>query len=405
MPVDYNNPSGEKTSIYTYTKKRFDPGMPTLVYIVGGPGGTPRGTEFQLPNSNVLFFDQRGTACSRPETRNQFVNPHFYSSENTAHDILMILDSYQINKAVIYGHSYGTIPGTIFASKYPARVEHLILEGVVFHADATLWDAPRRKTNIERFFYSMSLAEQRKVLAISARSDVPKYWFSFMGRIMLASGGFASKFRTFLDQTLFQSSDNQNETDHSFVEMMNNVVPKIDPNAPDEEFFYGDVTMGMLGCQEMNMADPDLGELIFENGHLVNDKINLERISICSPLGLDQVTGDFYRAEQYPFVTPVTYLLGEEDSLTVIDQGIAHFKNSESLNKQMLIMSEGGHMPNLDQLMEASLADQTPESQKHYRQQLNEQVIFEKIIRNRRITHLDLVDYNNSGDRKWSLYN
>ena len=60
VPINYQNPSKGNTSIYSYTKKPFDPNLPSVLYFTGGPGVSSRSSEFDLPNFNVIFLGQRG---------------------------------------------------------------------------------------------------------------------------------------------------------------------------------------------------------------------------------------------------------------------------------------------------------------------------------------------------------
>ncbi len=91
VPIDYTMPELGSTQIYAYTKKVFNPDLPSVIFFTGGPGVSSRSAEFELPDFNVIFFEQRGISCSRPESKTLFLNPKFYSSENTARDALAVI--------------------------------------------------------------------------------------------------------------------------------------------------------------------------------------------------------------------------------------------------------------------------------------------------------------------------
>lgn len=404
VPVDYKNPLGEKTLIYTYTLKKFDANKPSLIYFVGGPGSSSRGLEFSLPNTNVIFFEQRGISCSRPHTRELFLNPKFYSSENSAADGLKILDAYGIKKAAIYGHSYGTVPATIFASKYPHRTQSLLLEGVVFKADESLWISPRKIQKLEEYFHNLPIEKQQRIISFTARPDVAKTWYSLMGRLTMAVGNFPNGLTEFLDRTVFANPETAEQTDDELAAMLSMMVPKVDTTTPAEENGFGEITMGMIGCQEMNMANAELSHLLFlVDGHLVPDRNNIDRLSMCAPLGLAEYNNDFYSAEKYPINVPVTYFLGENDPATSMDQGVSHFKNAKSQMKQALVMKGGGHTPNIEKVMEAGYCNPNIENCDRYKQQFLEREIFEKASFGLKITNEDLQKFNSAGELKWII--
>ncbi|KAJ3563106.1 hypothetical protein NP233_g9158 [Leucocoprinus birnbaumii] len=64
------------------------------------------------------------------------------NTEQTAYDMLSIVNAYGMEKLMYWGVSYGTVLGATFASLFPDKVERVILDGVV-DADnyyATLWN-------------------------------------------------------------------------------------------------------------------------------------------------------------------------------------------------------------------------------------------------------------------------
>ena len=98
VPIDYQSNSSERTKISYRLSANFSPDKKTIIYFNGGPGGTSFSTDFNmLDDVNVIYFNQRGAAFSRPESQELFLNQDYYSSENTARDALEIVKHLQIN--------------------------------------------------------------------------------------------------------------------------------------------------------------------------------------------------------------------------------------------------------------------------------------------------------------------
>jgi proline iminopeptidase len=138
VPVDYRDPSKGTTDLYFSTSRKFDPTLPTMIFFSGGPGGASHyqgHKQWQELNSlrvNIIQFDQRGIACSRPATEVVYMDSQFYSSENTARDADELRKLFNVDKVSVYGLSYGTVPATIYASLFESSTKSLILEGVVY---------------------------------------------------------------------------------------------------------------------------------------------------------------------------------------------------------------------------------------------------------------------------------
>lgn len=409
VPAYYKTTSAVQTQIYYYMKKKFNPKLQTLIYFIGGPGAATRGYEFDLPNTNIIFFDQRGVACSLPPTRAMFLDPQFYSSEAIANDALMILNDLQVEKVAVYGHSYGTVPATIFASKYADRTLSLILEGVIFKADESLW-VPQGKINLMQEFYD-SLSEQQKnlIIKVSRRDDIPKNWFSFMARTAMAIGNFKNGMYEFLNQSVFSADINDENALSTFAKMMTDFVPKVDLTTPAESFTYSDVMRAMVACQELGMSQPEFSHFLnFENGRFVPDRNNIDNQSNCVPLGLDLNKAQPYTAEKYPVTVPVTYFLGAHDPMTSLEQGLRHFQNAASVQKQVLIMLEGGHNPNLDMLMKfrhCHYKNGTFDFCEKDEQLLMQIELFEKAVVGGYISEAEIEQYNSNGPNRWKNLN
>ena len=104
---------------------------PTLVFLHDSWGCVDMWGDFpdqliELSGLNGLIYDRRGYGQSSPfavSERNEFY------LHDEAHELMNILDTCNIQKAVIYGHSDGATIAILAASLYPDRVKGLILEG------------------------------------------------------------------------------------------------------------------------------------------------------------------------------------------------------------------------------------------------------------------------------------
>jgi pimeloyl-ACP methyl ester carboxylesterase len=80
----------------------------------------------KLSGLNGMMYDRRGYGQSSPfavSERNEFY------LHDEAHELMNVLDSCNIQQAVIYGHSDGATIAILAAALYPDRVKGLILEG------------------------------------------------------------------------------------------------------------------------------------------------------------------------------------------------------------------------------------------------------------------------------------
>jgi len=125
------------------TVKRFQnyPGRPTIIFLHESLGCIELWREFpqelgEMTTYNVLVYDRLGYGKSEP-----FDNPerdNFYV-ENEADTLNLLLEKWDIDKAILFGHSDGGSIALIAAAKYPAKISGIITEGAhVFVEEVTL---------------------------------------------------------------------------------------------------------------------------------------------------------------------------------------------------------------------------------------------------------------------------
>lgn len=344
VPADYSNPAAGSTDIYAYFSGGYRPEKDTVLYMTGGPGQPAHWGLFnkEMP-FNVLIMEHRGVGCSRPSTRDQYLDPSFYSSENVARDAEMIRRHLNISKWSVYGVSYGTVPATIYGSLFPSATRAVILEGVVFSGDLSLWEGPHRRKILQKMVDSLPRFVVQRLEKISTEHGVPPEWFSVVARGQLMYGsGLASlreKFLELIDDSKYQKLIS--ELKGLFGMPVYEGHPLFVPN---------EIPYYMIGCQEMNMASDKLTM----SDSLVKGKLvpllDKKSPAICQELGARR--GKTYQAFSYPLRVPVTYFQGGDDGATPAPEAVYHYKQVPQGLKQLMILVEGGHNPNLQFLME-----------------------------------------------------
>jgi pimeloyl-ACP methyl ester carboxylesterase len=182
VPLDWANPQGEQIDIAVARRPATDPTnrVGTLVYMPGGPGGTgvdplvaanPFEPELAA-RFDVVSFDPRGFGASHPvqcdpalidqapdplpdgpehfqrlldhnrrasddcRARSGAIVDHM-DTASVARDIdafRAALGEQQLN---LYGISYGTLTGQMYAEQFPERVRSLVLDSVFDHSQDT----------------------------------------------------------------------------------------------------------------------------------------------------------------------------------------------------------------------------------------------------------------------------
>jgi proline iminopeptidase len=133
-----------------------------LVIIPGGPGAASialyRGLRRRAAADglDVIMMEHRGVGMSRHDDSGADLPPEALTIEQVVDDVVGVLDDAQVDKAVIYGTSYGTYVAAGVGVRHPDRVSGMILDSPVLSAhdidavrDATrrlLWDGGAPET-------------------------------------------------------------------------------------------------------------------------------------------------------------------------------------------------------------------------------------------------------------------
>jgi proline iminopeptidase len=133
-----------------------------LVVIPGGPGAASialyRGFRRRAAADglDVIMIEHRGVGMSRHDDSGADLPPDALTIEQVVDDVAAVLDDAHVDKALIYGTSYGTYLAAGVGVRHPARVHAMILDSPVLSAndivavrEATrrvLWDGDNSET-------------------------------------------------------------------------------------------------------------------------------------------------------------------------------------------------------------------------------------------------------------------
>jgi pimeloyl-ACP methyl ester carboxylesterase len=111
-----------------------------LVVIPGGPGAASvalyRGFRRRAAAEglDVIMAEHRGVGLSRHDDRGADLPPEALTIGQVVDDVAAVLDDAGVDKAVVYGTSYGTYLAAGFGVRYPQRVHAMVLDSPVLSA-------------------------------------------------------------------------------------------------------------------------------------------------------------------------------------------------------------------------------------------------------------------------------
>lgn len=111
-----------------------------LVIIPGGPGAASvamyRGFRRRAAadGRDLIMVEHRGIGMSRRDDRGADLPPEALTIDQVVNDVAAVLDDAQVDKAVLYGTSYGTYITAGVGVRHPARVHVMILDSPVLSA-------------------------------------------------------------------------------------------------------------------------------------------------------------------------------------------------------------------------------------------------------------------------------
>ncbi len=141
-----------RTVDIAYTRPRRRTDRPPVVLLPGGPGMASvlpyrvlrrRAVRREL---DVIMMEHRGVGLSRRDTEGVDLPVEAVTVEAAADDLAAVLDHEGVDRAVVYGSSYGSYLAAVFGVRHPDRVAGMVLDSPVLSAsDVDTVRAHRRR--------------------------------------------------------------------------------------------------------------------------------------------------------------------------------------------------------------------------------------------------------------------
>lgn len=112
-----------------------------LVVIPGGPGAASVALyrafrrRAAVAGLDVIMVEHRGVGLSRHDDAGADLPPEALTVEAAVDDIAAVLDDAQVERAIVYGTSYGTYLAAGVGVRYPGRVHSMVLDSPLLSAD------------------------------------------------------------------------------------------------------------------------------------------------------------------------------------------------------------------------------------------------------------------------------
>lgn len=120
-----------------YSRSFGEPNDKPIIFLHGGPGYNAVGfeaTTAQKLSENgfyVIVYDRRGEGRSLD-------NKAKFTFQQTFDDLSDIYEKFKLQKATLIGHSFGGVVATLFAEKYPEKINAVVLVGTPMVMQETL---------------------------------------------------------------------------------------------------------------------------------------------------------------------------------------------------------------------------------------------------------------------------
>lgn len=329
LPAFAENQDSPAFSLYFWTQKPLNSDLPTLALIPGGPGQTFHELEWvHNDDINLLYFDPRGMGCSTPTNDSLINNPEFYSAKRIAQDLEQLRKHLKIAKWSVYGHSYGTIPASIYASMFPDSVENLLLEGTVLKGGKDFWYSKARRSLLDTILQKTSPNLQEKILSLD-KNNLHSVWFSQTLLDSLPQGYNKESFEKRLTQNY---KSNQKKT----------FTPQLRQPKDLNPYFSSKAHL-ILSCKELAADQFSPQRLFYFEGNFFDFVKDSTYQKWCQEWPLQN---DTYDAKNFPIkITTTFYFQGEYDYLTPQEESFEHYKNNQSQHKYFFSLKNGGHNP------------------------------------------------------------
>lgn len=357
VPKNYQNPADGYRQIYVYSKREFNPKLETFILIDGGPGqNTHTAPPVLRGEVNELQFDQRGLGCSAPDSFDEYIEASQYSTENTVRDIDEIRKAYGISKISVYGISYGTVPATMYGSKFFNSVKSVVLEGTVGATD--LLHAPKYKAEkLNLVLAQLAPAKRQGFANLMNASDNAQHesdataLFSILMSLTYQDNGFAIMAK-FLDSVL----DSRGNIDRTrFDKIVDRIMESENRYSDAQQPMGVDLNiLTIIYCRELNARhksetlDFDSTRGFFSRPLSSRQKANEN--AECDNAGVRLADEKPYVLSQNRVSAPIYYFQGSHDGATIAAGAFEHWKSVPAGQSVFLLAKRGGHNPNLERI-------------------------------------------------------
>lgn len=337
VPLNYNDPSQGQMSVFFRKSLNFDPTRPTVLFFNGGPGSASWSYRFEknFPEFNFIYMDQRGTGYSKPDYLEQLQNTDYFTSEFIALDAEAVRRMVNVEKVIVYGHSFGTVVAQIYSSWFSDHVERMILEGVIYSGNIEIWTNPHRIKLLNRFFKKLPADLKKQILEFTARADVPDTWLGTWAQKLMYMPNFEIPLLSYINNIL------------SYYK----TIPFVDDSSSDkmiktENEFFSAYMFNHIACKELSRTSPNasFATILLPNGTFVAN--STYGYKTCYTLtGFNSSKIKNYQSVNYPVSVPVVYFQGTDDGSTTAVGAVKHFKNAAKGSAQLILVTKMGHSP------------------------------------------------------------
>lgn len=396
VPRDYSDPQAGTIEIYAYTVKPFDASKPSYIYVDGGPGQNTHGmmSAYTDGTFNEFRFDQRGLGCSSPDSYDTYMDPDLYSSMNNIRDMEKIRDSFGIKKWSVYGVSYGTIPSTMYASKYGSKTNSVVIEGVYGRSDQ-IHSAAYKAEKMNLALEKLNSAQRRGFTALMTEDSADTKAVLNLFQSMFYSDIGMRTMAGYLERII--SADGTLQRDMlARVRKYLNERERRYPH-PQQPGAVDSNVIGIIYCKNMDARTNYEEELLYSKDRgFYSKELSYTLESFCNEIGVTSQKEEPYRITEYPVQVPTYYFQGSHDGATMAIGAISHWKTVPKGRAYFMLAQKGGHNPNIARL-ENSENPALSKSQK---------TLFVRAISAQAITSVEInqVNLNAPAEQAWKLY-
>ena len=132
-------PAGSGEVDIAYLRPRRRGGTP-IVFVPGGPGVASALPYRALRRRavkrglDVIMMEHRGVGLSRSDITGADLAIEAVTTEAAADDLAAVLDATGVDRAVVYGSSYGTYLAQLFGVRHPGRIAGMVLDSPMLSA-------------------------------------------------------------------------------------------------------------------------------------------------------------------------------------------------------------------------------------------------------------------------------